>query len=404
MKELNRHIGAALLAAPFFCGLMVAGCHTEADAPTLHVQAVEGFPTEEPGIEQGVSAAYAALSGHTLWMAGGCNFPEVPAAEGGKKRFYQGIYLADIATDTLLQWRQAGLLPQAAAYGVAVATADGMVCVGGTGEQGALATAYRLRLSAEGDSIVTETLPSLPFTLDNATGTLSGQTLYVAGGNADGRPSNILMALDLTQPEAGWRRLPDFPGPPRTQAVCAALSHEGTPCLYLWGGFAASAPDREASLSTDGYLYDTATATWHPLAAPTDEAGTPLSLGGGTACAWGDDAILCTGGVHAGLFLSALQREALLREAVAKGNTACADSLRQAGRDYLSMPEEAYQFNHRLLLYHASQARWEVVGASPRVARAGASLVGNASRCYLLGGERKPGIRAAEVSLLTPGK
>lgn len=394
-------MGAALLAAPIICGLLGTGCGTQTANPALNVQAIDGFPTTEDGIELGVSACYAALTGKTLWMAGGCNFPEIPAAEGGSKRFYQGIYLAEASADTQLHWRQMGSLPQAAAYGVAVAVPKGMVCVGGTGENGPLNTAYRFTLSATGDSIETDTLPPLPCTIDNACGTLAGQMLYVIGGNADGCPSNRLLALDLTHPEAGWNRLPDFPGPPRTQAVCATLTQEGAVCLYLWGGFAASSPDRPASLSTDGYLYNTATATWQPLAAPTDEEGKPLSLGGGIACAWDDDTILCTGGVNAELFLSALQREALLREALAQQDATRTDSLRQAGRDYLSMPEEAYRFNQRLLLYHASEARWEIVGHSPRVARAGAALVGDTARCYLLGGERKPGIRAAEVTLLT---
>ena len=101
---MNRHMGAALLAAPIICGLLGTGCGTQTANPALNVQAIDGFPTTEDGIELGVSACYAALTSKTLWMAGGCNFPEIPAAEGGSKRFYQGIYLAEASADTQLHW------------------------------------------------------------------------------------------------------------------------------------------------------------------------------------------------------------------------------------------------------------------------------------------------------------
>ena len=43
------------------------------DADSLMV--MRGFPTDEVGIEQGVSACYAGRIDDQLVMAGGCNFP-----------------------------------------------------------------------------------------------------------------------------------------------------------------------------------------------------------------------------------------------------------------------------------------------------------------------------------------
>ena len=70
------------------------------------VRRVYGFPAGERGIEQGVSACFAGAIGHRLLMAGGCNFPEVPAADGGKKRFYRGIYAASLVKDDSLNWKK----------------------------------------------------------------------------------------------------------------------------------------------------------------------------------------------------------------------------------------------------------------------------------------------------------
>ena len=44
---------------------------------------------------QGVSAPFAGTIGGKTVVAGGCNFPDQPAAEGGAKVFYQDIFRAN---------------------------------------------------------------------------------------------------------------------------------------------------------------------------------------------------------------------------------------------------------------------------------------------------------------------
>ena len=48
-------------------------------------------PAFEKGYEHGVSAMYTAATDDALYIAGGCNFPDTPAAEGGNK-VYLDIY------------------------------------------------------------------------------------------------------------------------------------------------------------------------------------------------------------------------------------------------------------------------------------------------------------------------
>ena len=178
-----------------------------------------GFPEGEPGFSLGVSACYAGIYQGELLIAGGCNFPETPAAEGGKKKFYQGIYAADASADSVFVWRKVGQLPVAAAYGVSVSTPRGIVCVGGSNENGSLSAVYRLSLSDDKQAVIVDTLPSLPCTMDNMSGSVVDYTLFVAGGNVNGKPSNGLYCLNLGNPETGWQQLPDFPGAPRVQHV-----------------------------------------------------------------------------------------------------------------------------------------------------------------------------------------
>src|SRR5574344_1795645 len=86
----------------------------------LHFQHMRGFPNQERGYEKGVSACYAGCIDGYLIMAGGCNFPDTPVAQGGKKKYYRGIYAAKISSDTILQWKRVGNLPEESAYVVAI--------------------------------------------------------------------------------------------------------------------------------------------------------------------------------------------------------------------------------------------------------------------------------------------
>lgn len=79
--------------------------------------------------EQGVSAPFVGTIGKSVLVAGGCNFPTTPAAQGGKKQFYADIYELTNIDDDTQQWHKIAQLPQPLAYGVSVSVPHGMVCV-----------------------------------------------------------------------------------------------------------------------------------------------------------------------------------------------------------------------------------------------------------------------------------
>lgn len=337
-----------------------------------------GFPSHEEGMENGVSACYAGALGGKLIMAGGCNFPDVPASEGGKKKFYKGIYAADITADSVLNWRKVGELPFASAYGVAAVYNDRLICAGGTDGARSLTDVFSVRLNEDGRSAIIDSLPSLPESLDNFCGTVTGRFLLLAGGNRKGVPSNTFWCLDLEDTDAGWTELPSFPGEARTQAVCAAEAQNDGYRFYIWGGFAAASAGNEASLSTDGYCYSSDTKQWTAVAAPCDENGEALSVGGGTAVTVDNRWVLCTGGVNKDIFLSAL---------------------RAPMEGYMLHEPEWYKFNDRLMVYDMKEDAWNAAIRSSHLARAGAVLVsGGNDSFYNINGELKPGIRTPEIT------
>ena len=354
--------------------LLLGACHpTASNTAGVLVEKMEGYPSADTCLVNGVSALYAGTLDGQLVMAGGCNFPHVPVADGGKKVFYDGIYVAPLTEGTTLDWKLVGLLPEASAYGVTVATEEGVICVGGNTAARSLSDVYRLSLK-EGVAQM-DSLPSLPVTIDNMAGALLDDVLYIVGGNVNGVPASSVYSLNLAKLDEGWKEEIAVPGNPRVQPVCAAQGGK----LYVWGGFSTAGEGREATLSVDGYVYTPATKEWKQVATPTDETGTAVSLGGGVALPLGEDAILCAGGVNKDIFLQALQGI-------------------HKGKEYLTRPVEWYQFNRKLLKYDIQKDEWTCLGDYEQGARAGAAMVSDGSSYYIINGELKPGIRTKDIN------
>lgn len=330
----------------------------------------------EPGMEYGVSAAFAGRIGNTLIMAGGCNFPVPdPTSPKASKQFYKGIYAADI--DTMI-WRRIGSLPEASAYGATVAAdGTGLVLIGGSSSSRSLKDVFFLSFSEQGE-VQLRQLPSLAVTIDNASAAAIGSKVYVAGGNANGVPSKRLYMLDLAIVGASWERLCDMPGNMRVQPTMASgINGTGETCLYLFGGFAPRVGDKSPTLDTDGLVYVPSEDKWHTITGPSDVDGLDVSLGGGCAASLQDGKIIYAGGVNRDIFLEALANQA---------------------PDYLYHPMEWYRFNPYVFIFDPATLEWGRSRALPEAARAGASMVSGAgSDIFIIGGELKPRVRTSKT-------
>lgn len=340
--------------------------------PTL--TPVDGFPNGEAGIDQGVSACFAGGFNDFIVMAGGCNFPVNTLAPDSKKRFYKDIYVAHTDTSDRLVWTKVGTLPQAMAYGVAVTYGNSMIIAGGTNDNGSVKDVYSITI-ADGKALV-DTLPSLPCTLDNMAGAMVEGRFYLAGGNADGKPSNRVLRLDMDNTAKGWEEIAPFPGIARVQPV-AGCAGKGRFCLF--GGFKPADGEEKAELAFDGCIYDTATESWTTAEGATDDNGEKIFLGGGIAQNVTDDSMIVVGGVNKDVFLSALNNPQ---------------------PDYLSHPIEWYRFNPYTLLY--IKGEWKIIAKSDVTARAGATLALTERGMYVIGGELKPRVRTPHIYLLEP--
>lgn len=354
-------------------------------------QRVSGFPEGEEGIEQGVSACFAGCIGNTIIMAGGCNFPDKPAAEGGAKRYYKGIYAAEVnnkatankaaankatankatANDATasasLHWRRIGSLPTEAAYGVTIQRDNELIFIGGNNAIRGLTSVLRLSLVGDccNQTVQLDTLPSLPSPMDNMAGAMADSLIVLIGGTN----SCSAFILDLRNLNDGWMEIPWIIQQQAVQPVGAAMGNK----VCIMGGYTPKGDGNNAAASisrvvvgmTDGMLDNF-------IDEQADDE--PRFVAGAAAVGLSDGSMLVLGGVDEKIFLGALNNPQ---------------------QDYLQHPKEWYHFNQNAYIWNGTT--WKTIGHSPVTARAGAALVNAAGYIYIIGGETKPGVRTHEI-------
>jgi N-acetylneuraminic acid mutarotase len=230
---------------------------------------------------EGFAGAFAGVSHGALLVAGGANFPDKKPWEGGRKVWYDTVFVLERPAG---EWKVAGKLPRPLGYGVCATHGPGVVCVGGSDADRHHADAFRLDWT--GGKLVTTKLPSLPKPVANACGALVGGTLYVAGGQEKPDSGDTLSAvwtIDLSAREPEWKRIGDCPGGGRMLAVAAGFDG----AFWLAGGVdlvAGSGGTVERRYRKDAYRHDPGTG-WKRIAdlprpvaaapspAPADAAG-----------------------------------------------------------------------------------------------------------------------------------
>lgn len=335
---------------------------------------------------QGVAAPFAGMMGNWLVVAGGCNFPGVPAAEGGEKKFYADIFALDIGDPH--GWVKLGDLPHPTAYGASVVVPEGIVCIGGTSDgKTSLTDVYLLK---NGTS---SSLPSLPVGLDQTAAAIADGVIYVAGGQTNGKANQVVYSLDYAKGATTWKTFMNS-DENRLQPSLAVQNGSNGAELLLIGGFDPAA--RQCANTIE--VWNLKTKSKH-TAYMTDDFGekrtaevsgvssasaTPAYFAavGATAITCGANNVLLFGGVNKKVF------EAALRDQQA---------------DYFSHPADWYRFRDSLLVYNTITGAWSSAFADTRLARAGAAVVkaSEPNTYYIINGEQKPGIRSADATKLT---
>ena len=415
MRKILSFFVAIIVATGFSIAQDSTPHHRFNNASFLPVPALDAFGG------QGVSGAFAGVANDEVLVAGGCNFPDTPAAEGGQKVFYTDIYALSLTKlnggyDTSFGWQRVGSLPCALAYGTSVTTPQGVVCLGGTSD-GQKSEDYAALLTLDGSgAVASRDLPPMPVSLDNFAAAYGDGFIYVAGGQSNGTPNHKAFRLKWPLPAswfdsqtgAAWEELPDMPGPARVQPVAVVQKAAIGPNFYLLGGFDA----RYRKAVANGVYYDPRKNNWFATSliqtAPslTGRAGGESALVGASALPSGAAHILCFGGVNKEIFEAALERNALIADTTTTAEQLA--QLRDEAYAYMTQEPAWYKFRSSILVYHTVTDSWAELFDSPLIARAGAAVVplaapSGALSALIIGGEEKPGVRSADATRVDIG-
>lgn len=375
-------------------------------------------PQLDPAYAKGVSGHIAGEPRPGLLvMAGGCNFPDRPAREGGAKRYYSEIYIADYlspmyaaceskASELDLGWRLIGHLPQPTAYAAFLRYDDKLIVAGGQSAAGDLSDAYIIQLSDSLDVEITP-LPSLPEPRSGMASALIKNVLYLIGGHVNGKLSNTVLSLDLSRPQKEWREETPYPHSPFLKLVATTnLGEYSTPsyvpCLVVMGSFTGvDEPDQRVQADVTYMTYTPQTKQWQTYKIAPDDPIAAHGFGGGYA--WRYEAIF-SGGVRADLFVTALQREKDLKDAKAKDNRRLVKKLQAEQRAYLSHDPAWYGFCSEWYSFDRSRGRGEAKSGFHFDGRADAVYLDRFSSMMdgmLIGGETMPGVRTPSIVIFT---
>ena len=377
-------------------------------------------PQLDPAYAKGVSGHIAGEPRQgQLVMAGGCNFPDRPAREGGAKRYYSEIYIADYlgafnlacetkASELDMGWKLVGHLPHPTAYAAFQLYDDQLIVAGGQSAAGDLSDAYIIQLSDSLDVEITP-LPSLPEPRSGMASALIKNVLYLIGGRVNGKLSNTVLSLDLSSPQKEWREETPYPHSPFLKLVAAIPLYERgsssyVPYLYLgvMGAFTGvDEPDQRVQADVTYMTYTPQTKQWQTYKIAPDDPIAAHGFGGGYAFRYEAS---FSGGVRADLFVTALQREKDLKDAKAKGNRRLVKKLQAEQRAYLSHDPAWYGFCSEWYSFDKSRGRGEAKSGFHFDGRADAVYLDRFSSMMdgmLIGGETMPGVRTPSIIIFT---
>ncbi len=232
----------------------------------------------------GRAGTFAGVSNDALIVAGGANFPYGPPWMGGKKVWYDDIYVMPKGTH---KWLKGFHLPHSLAYGVSFTTKQGLIIAGGCDSQKCYADVFLLKWNPTSEKLTFSRLPSLPRPTAFCAGAALGSTVYIAAGQSTSNPRTARVAfwsLDLTKPsgQRKWVSLPPWPGLPRNKSLMVAQNDGDKKYLYLFGGEYSKTDTHEEIeriYLRDTYRFDPDPKTGQPQWLRVSDLPKPLAAG-----------------------------------------------------------------------------------------------------------------------------
>ncbi|HVW61039.1 MAG TPA: hypothetical protein VHC48_13410 [Puia sp.] len=331
-------------------------------------------PAQIP-VTAGLAGALAGVGHDCVLIAGGTNFPKGMPWEGGKKKYYDGIYVLTRHPLKGYEWLVRGdqHLPEPMAYSACVTTEKGVVCVGGENEHGPSKKVWRMIW--DGTRVRVEPLPDLPLPLTNASAGMLNGHIYVAGGETAANVSDKFYYLE----DLAWRPLQPLPKPLSHAVLAGSHGH-----LYLAGGRKKD-PDGISDLSSAVYSYDPVTNNW------SQRQSLPYPLSAGTGIMTDNDKLFLFGGDKGETFHRT--EELIVAIAAEKDPGRKQELIRQK----TALQQTHPGFSKEILMYDILKDRWSVAGDIPFPSPVTTTVFQWGDRIVIPGGEIRAGVRTSQI-------
>ncbi|HTM98527.1 MAG TPA: hypothetical protein VL088_07290 [Pedobacter sp.] len=231
-------------------------------------------PTFKQDKSLGLAGAVIGILGPKLLIAGGTNFPDQMPWDGGKKSYYNDVFLYKISARGLFldtsdtQFK----LPFNLAYSAVCSTPYGIVIAGGENEKGL--SKKVLLLNWKAGRLTIDYLPDLPEGLTNGALTAIENKLYLAGGEVEGGATDQFLSLDLKSQNEGWNKLACLPQAV-SHTVLLSREEKGAHEIYLISGRKRNIGDT-STLYNEMYSFNVKQQVWqakkslpYPISAAT---------------------------------------------------------------------------------------------------------------------------------------
>lgn len=385
---------------PFLFFLVTAMIYTESFAQRRKTETIQWTAKSIalPAIgdmekQLGVAGVFAGVHNGVLLVAGGANFPDGMPWNGGQKRYRDDIYVLQLDQQTGFSWVTSKRfhLKQAIAYGSSITTPNGVVCLGGeTGPGNFSKEVFLMQWNASKQDILFKPLPVLPVPLANTCIAVIGNSIYVGGGETNGRVSGAFYTLNVAAANPQWKILPSLPLA-MSHSVAAVQFNGADTCVYVMGGRTATASGI-STLHDNVFCFNPVTNRWKELHAISD-GRKRIALSAGTGVSLGEDQIVLIGGDKGDIF----HRIETLNVNIAKAGT---EEIKQKLlKEKTELLNNHPGFSKGVYLYNTITDTWKKAGVLPSCAHVTTVAVKWNYDVFIPSGEIKPGIRIPEIMM-----
>jgi N-acetylneuraminate epimerase len=299
----------------------------------------------------GFAGQVAGVHENVMMIAGGANFPDSMPWQGGKKRYYDDVYVYRKENNKIILLKKTGKLPSNIAYAASCSAPQGVVYAGGENENGISNKVFLMQWDKIKSSVIILDLPDLIVGLTNASATVNGNTVYIAGGETTSAVSDQFYCLDMNNRIEGWKQLPSLPKP-ISHAVLAVQSNGNNQCIYLAGGRKKNT-NGISDLYSSVYEFDLKKNEWK------EKGSLPYALSAGTGITEASSYLLMFGGDKGNTFhkteslIGAISSE--------KDEIKRKELIQQKNHLQISHPG----FSKDVLLYNTLTDEWTKIGTIP---------------------------------------